>query len=98
MSELTVEEFRTAVEEPFAVEAADGPVPGDPRLVLSEARGLGRAFGDREAYVLTFQGPAAPYLPQGTYRLVHDRLGPQEIFIVPVAQSDAGYEYEANFT
>lgn len=98
MSDLTVEEFRTAVDEPFGVEAADGPVPGEPQLVLAEARGLGRAFADREAFVLTFRGPAEPYLPQGTYRLTHDRLGPQEVFIVPVERTADALHYEANFT
>ncbi len=95
MSQLTVEQFRAVVDEPFAVEGAESPI----HLTLTEARGLGRAFADREAFVLTFDGPAEPHLPQGTYRLTHDALGPQDIFLVPVAQSDdGGYQYEANFT
>jgi hypothetical protein len=101
MSDLTVEEFRTALQQPFAAKPADdagADASAAPHLVLTEARGLGRAFADREAFVLTFDGPAEPHLPQGTYRLVHERLGSQDVFIVPVARTDDGYQYEANFT
>lgn len=91
---LTVDDFRGAVDEPFAVDA-DGA--GTISLVLTEARGLGRSYQDREAFVLTFRGPAEPYLPQGTYRLEHARVGANDIFIVPVGEGPDGYEYEANF-
>lgn len=95
MSEpLTVDHFRDAVDEPFTAEA-DGA--GAVELVLAEARGLGRTFQDREAFVLMFRGPQEPFLPQATYRLTHAGVGAHEIFIVPVARSDAGYDYEANF-
>jgi hypothetical protein len=93
MSELSVEDFRAARGDAFAVADGDGL-----SLVLDEVRGLGRAFAEREAFVLTFDGPAEPHLPQGTYRLVHERLGSQDIFIVPVARTGDGLRYEANFT
>ncbi len=91
---LTVEDFRPAQGEAFTVAAGDA---GTLTLTLREARGLGRTFQDREAFVLTFAGPAEPYLPQATYRFTHERVGTHEIFIVPVGRDDDGYEYEANF-
>jgi hypothetical protein len=94
MSELSVEDFRTVAGEGFSVAGSDGVT-----LVLAEVQGLGRAFAEREAFVLTFEGPEEPRLGQGTYRLEHERLGAQEVFVVPVAQAEDGrLRYEANFT
>lgn len=96
MSELSVEDFRAARGEAFAV-AGDGGA--GVALVLAEVQGLGRAFAEREAFVLTFEGPADPRLEQGTHRLQNERLGPQDVFLVPVAQTaDGRLQYEANFT
>ena len=92
---LTVDDFRPHVGETFVVRAEDG---AGPELEMVEARGLGESFREREAFALLFRGPAEPALPQATYRLDHDRLGALEIFIVPVACSDAGADYEAIFT
>ena len=81
MSEaLTVDDFKPRVGEPFAIVAdgADGLA-----LELVEARGLGHAYADREAFSLRFQGPVNPLLPQATYRLANARLGEVDIFIVP---------------
>lgn len=94
MSELSVEDFRAVRGTAFAVAVGDGVT-----LTLSEVQGLGRAFAEREAFVLTFEGPGEPRLAQGTYRLGHERLGEQDVFIVPVAQTaDGRLQYEANFT
>ena len=92
---LTVEDFRPRVGEAFVVLADDG---AGVDLELTEARGLGEAYRDREAFALLFRGPLEPFLAQATYRLANDHLGELEIFIVPVARTDAGTDYEAIFT
>jgi len=51
----------------------------------------------QEAFSLLFHGPADPFLPQGTVRLRHARLGELDIFLVPVARDGDGYQYEAVF-
>ena len=53
----------------------------------------------RSPFVLLFEGPAQPQLPQATYGLAHAALGPapMDIFLVPVSRSPAGLRYEAVF-
>lgn len=50
-----------------------------------------------ERFSLYFSGPADAYLPQGIYSLNHDAMGDSEIFLVPIAQDDRGFRYEAVF-
>jgi hypothetical protein len=53
---------------------------------------------DVERFSLFFYGPGNIFLPQNMYRLAHERLGEQDIFLVPVAQEPRGYRYEAVFS
>ncbi|HXZ29375.1 MAG TPA: hypothetical protein VEG08_15375 [Terriglobales bacterium] len=46
---------------------------------------------------LLFRGPAAPLLPQRTYRLQHSVLGEMDFFLVPVAGDPQGVTYQAVF-
>lgn len=94
---LTVEDFRPRVGETFVARALDGS-DGELELELAEARGLGETFRVREAFTLLFRGPSEPPLAQATYRFAHDGLGELEIFIVPVAATEDGRDYEAIFT
>lgn len=58
--------------------------------------GNGRPLA-KECFSLTFIGPRNRPLPQGTYPLIHSKLGPFEIFIVPSDEPDPrGLRYEAN--
>ena len=50
-----------------------------------------------EAFSVFFLGPANVFMPQGTRKLRHEQFGEMEIFLVPVAKTNAGYEYEAVF-
>jgi hypothetical protein len=50
-----------------------------------------------EAFSLFFHGPAAPFLGQGIQKLNHATLGELDIFLVPVAREQDGYQYEAVF-
>jgi hypothetical protein len=67
---------------------------------LTEVRAAGRQPGAprQEPFVLVFEGPVAPILPQATYTLEHDTLGSVDIFLVPVGRHpDGGIQYEAVF-
>ena len=50
-----------------------------------------------EAFSLFFLGPLDHFLPQRIHRLRHVGLGELEIFLVPVAQGNGGFQYEAVF-
>lgn len=96
---LSIESFQPHVGSRFRLDGADD-VP-DLELELEEVRATGaRTLGEREQpFALTFRGPAAVPLPQGTYRLDHDELGALDIFIVPIGPGDDDQpRYEAVFT
>lgn len=65
-------------------------------LVLTQVSEL-RSSPGQESYSIVFRGPEDRLLPQGTYTLDHDRLGEQDLFIVPVAGDEQGISYEAVF-
>jgi len=50
-----------------------------------------------EAFSLMFHGPAEPFLPQRTRKMIHPALGEFELFLVPVARDKDGFQYEAVF-
>jgi hypothetical protein len=60
-------------------------------LVEVSDRSTGRQIG----FSLVFRGPRQPLLPQQIYRVEHDRLGPFDLFIVPIEQNADGSSYEA---
>lgn len=101
LDKLTVDDFRPAIGQAFTIDAGDGRRID---LTLTEARTIdpGAAptddAGHRAPFALDFRGPAEPTLPQAIYRLENDALGALELFIVPVARSEAGTDYEAIFT
>ena len=59
----------------------------------------------RAPFSVTFHGPLQPVLPQGSYRVQHEKLGALELFIVPVGpdepddpgQPPTAMRYEAVF-
>jgi len=53
--------------------------------------------GQTERFSALFRSPPEHFLPQGTYRMEHERLGGVEIFIVPIRRDGAGIYYEAVF-
>jgi hypothetical protein len=53
----------------------------------------------RDSFSMIFTGPSDVMLQQGMYPMHHGALGEElQIFIVPIAREDEGYQYEAVFT
>jgi len=50
-----------------------------------------------ESFSLFFESGLDALFQQGTYLVSHAQLGEFPIFIVPIAQTDGGYRYEAVF-
>ena len=50
-----------------------------------------------ESFAITFCGPGSHFLAQGIYRFEHDRIGPFDLFIVPIGMDQESYLYEAVF-
>ena len=65
---------------------------------LKMTRVVEHAKSDRqEAFSVFFLGPLERLMPQGTRKVRHTQLGELEIFLVPVAKKNDGFEYEAVF-
>ena len=90
----TARDFDELSDKAFAVIAPELEV----RLELIEVKPLGSGMRDGGAFALLWQGPGAPALSQATYRLSHAALGELDLFLVPVAQFEDGFRYEAIFT
>lgn len=94
LTEMTAEDFSRLLGQAFIIASTDPEVP----MSLIEVKKLGAGERKGGAFSLLWQGPSDPALGQATYRVSHDDLGAHEIFLVPVAQKDAGFQYEAIFT
>lgn len=65
-------------------------------MVLEKAEPLRLSARSGGSFRLVFRGPREPLCPQGTYLLESPEVV-VEIFLVPIAQDDAGSLYEAIF-
>jgi hypothetical protein len=79
--------FRVTSEQPIELELAD--VKG---YLSKEHEQSGM-----ERFSAFFNGPREPFLPQQVYALEHERMGAFELFLVPVAENENGFRYEAVF-
>ncbi len=65
-------------------------------VTLIEVQEL-RSSGPREQFSVIFRGDQGDHLPQKTYRMEHEKLGPMDLFLVPVGPDDEGMLYQAVF-
>jgi hypothetical protein len=66
------------------------------RLKLSEVVEYSKTERS-ETFSLFFYGPLDHFMRQGIHKLKHEELGELEIFLVPTAKNQAGFQYEAAF-
>lgn len=87
------ETFEEQLNTPFLIVHQDlAPIS----LELTSVEGKG-VQGMQEQFSLLFRGPLEAPLEQGLHPFEHVQLGQFELFIVPVARTDEGFEYEAIF-
>ena len=94
---LTEEEFSKHVNTKFRV-GLDGDKSLE--LELDEVKSYLSQSNEQtgmERFSLYFNGPNQPFLSQASYAMDHDQMGEFEIFIVPLAQNEAGFRYESVF-
>ena len=94
---LTEEEFSRHLNTNFDVQLGDSQRVG---LKLIEVAGYKERPNEEqgmERFSIHFEGPAETFLPQGTYTLEHERMGANDIFIVPVSKTADGFSYQAVF-
>ena len=95
MELLTLQHFAGCVNETFTAAIHDM----DLEFVLVEARPLPANATNvmRQPFSLLFRNTAAFLFPQQIYPIHHPRIGEIGIFLVPVAQEQAGFLYQAVF-
>jgi hypothetical protein len=93
---LTDASFSPHVGTSCRLLTAPGVPPIELEIAAVEVVGQGMA-GRRAPFSVLFRGPAARPLPQGIYRVEHERLGALDIFIVPIGPDGGGMGYEAIF-
>ncbi|MBU59696.1 MAG: hypothetical protein CL543_12520 [Alcanivorax sp.] len=86
---LTLEQARAALDTGFVLDLT-------PPLTLW-LREVNPVTGPGEAFSMIFHAPAEPALSQQTYRLRHETLGEQWLFLVPLSEGGEGAVYEALF-
>lgn len=92
---LTEAEFSKHVNTKFRVAGEQAA-----ELELVEVKGyLNKAHEQQgmERFSAFFKGPREPFLRQRVYALEHDGMGAFELFLVPIAQDENGFRYEAVF-
>lgn len=91
---LTFDLFRNRVGQVWVVDEPDTPPI---EFTLTEAEPLTNyAKLAREPFSLIFSAPGG-VMPQRSYDLRHDALGPMAIFLVPVGRTDDGTIYQGVF-
>ena len=93
---LTEQEFSKHLNSKFQLKLDDREL----ELELVEVKGYPAGpneQGGMERFSVFFEGPSDVYLPQRLYALKHERMGDFDLFLVPIAQTEDGYRYEAVF-
>jgi len=94
LEKLTLDDFEPHLNTIFRLPRENA----DPlELELVEITGGGAADGNSYGFSLIFRGGLHFVLSQHIFTLEHDRLGPLDIFLVPVAREADGFRYEAVF-
>lgn len=95
LQDLLHSSFEEQLNTPFHIHFG-GEAPLE--VILYEVR-LHEPHGGprKQPYSVYFRGPRQPVLPQAIYRVEHERIGPMEIFVVPIGPDALGMRYEAVF-
>jgi len=91
---LGVSDFEELLNKTFDVTSVSPAL----QLALIEVSVMGQGARAGGAFSTLWQGPKEPVLDQAIHRLYHKDFGEQDVFLVPVAEKDAGIQYEAVFT
>jgi hypothetical protein len=95
---LDASAYAARIGETFRLTFQDGTTLG---IVLFEVQDLGTRStpaGPLSTYSLRFRSPGEKrFAAQGTYRVEHDELDAQDIFLVPLGPDSVGMRYVAVF-
>jgi hypothetical protein len=90
---FTVDTFSDHVNTRFLMHYGDAQ---SAELELLSVTDVGSS-AQQAQFSLVFLGPNEAPIGQGTYRIVHDKLGALDLFLVPIGMDKTGVRYEAIF-
>ena len=93
IAQLSAADFEPLVNQPFSLELEGA----GPMTLIEVQTKMRPGTAGRVPFSLLFSSDGSGVLPQQVYRLLHDKLGTVEIFLVPVQQQDGKTLYEAVF-
>jgi hypothetical protein len=102
---LTAADFLPLQNTHFTLTGGPAGMSLDAELAEVTGHAVNPSARFRAPFSVMFHGPLQPVLPQGIYRVEHERLGALELFIVPVGpdepddpgQPPTAMRYEAVF-
>jgi hypothetical protein len=98
LDKLTSADFLAFLNQPFVV-ILEGPETYSLELVSVREWGEAASPDSRRPFSIIFSNPRKDaYLSQRIYRLEHEKMGPLELFLVPLGPDKSGMNYEAIFS
>jgi hypothetical protein len=97
LAALRADDFDPLVGSEFRVLTDDLPPEAAGPIRLTQVQRRDRRSGERDVFVLLFEGESEACLPQLMHRLEHDTLGELPIFLVPFGRTPSAWQYEAIF-
>ena len=95
LDRLKKEDLDPFVEKDFQLSSAEGHKF---QVQLVEVTEMPGTPSNRKPFSVVFLGPGEPVLPQCIYTLEHEKIGPLDLFLVPLGPFRDGMKYEAVFT
>ena len=96
LERLTREDLEPLVDQTFRLSLESGE---SYEVKLFEVRKVPGTATHREPFSAIFRSPEGQYLPQSIYTLEHEKIGPLDLFLVPLGSEDGGgMDFEAVFT
>lgn len=93
IDKLTRQDFEGLAPASLFVQYEGAEVP----VSVVELRDLPDRSSRAAPFAVELEGPRDPLLPQGIHVLRHPRLGPLELFMVPLARGASQARYELIF-
>lgn len=87
---MALEVFEPLINTQFNIALEPTPL----KLTLAEIVKQERSPAKYECFTLLFKGPLNPALEQQIYKFEHENASSWDLFVVPVAGDDEGYDYE----
>lgn len=91
------EDFEPHVGEDFILPGDDQADPIPFKLIEASKSKLVPPKGFRQGFQLVFRVDSQTVFPQGMYLLTHPKVGDEHVFLVPMAQTEAGTDYCATY-